>query len=933
LESLKEARGVSQRLNEQQELLLSEIAINDAPDAEEIREIKTTIRATGGKLFSFLNRDYRVAKKKTLLFLKSPKSFRVPYIVELLENCHQWMDEKKLFKENVQYRNVLGVRFKGTDSNWEEIEAVCRWGIDMATLSFSFDAIKKFADTAQQAQIKRILEEVNGCLKRYDAALEKCNELITALLGNNNPDNVALDQSPSYIKGCDSWIKAALQRLEASTISNNFAVFEIKQAAEAAAQAQEILSSLDSDKIFHERLAPAAKGIHSDWERIESTLAWYQEGKMRLSSDLLLWVLQKSFEERISTLVNALTLAAVEHRALEVILEKINCFGQVDEEWLFDGEFRSWEDLSPRFERLREQKSLLPQWVIFHKLCAEAQALGVEVFVEESIKQSFPVDRMADVYELTVCEAHGFKQMSNHENLTTFSHQAHEGTRMRFGLSDKKLLAIHREEVAAKASNRRVPAGVSRGSAGELSERALLEREMGKIRRHIPIRDLMRRAGTAIRALKPCVMMSPLSVANYLDPYLKPFDLVVMDEASQIRPEDALGAIARGKQLVVVGDTKQMPPSKFYQAGVEESEDDEAETSTADDSESVLECALHAFSPVYRLKWHYRSQHENLIKFSNHYYYDNELIIFPTAGLSGEKLGVFFHYIEGASLEKRRNNKEAETVAKAAIHHLINHPAESLLVATMNIPQQELIESWVDRLTELDGVARKAVEEARSRESEEFSIKNLENIQGHQRDVVMISMTYGKDPESARVMQRFGPLNGKDGRRRLNVLFTRAKLRNEVFTSMTYQDIDANPGNETGVNDLRNYLRFAQEGILYEEGIDTGRPPDSEFEVSVMNVIRSVGLVPTPQVGVASYRIDIGVSLPGQPGSFVLGIECDGATYHSSRSARDRDRLREEVLVSRGWKIYRVWSTDWFYQHEEAKKRLLQALNEAVQSS
>jgi superfamily I DNA and/or RNA helicase/very-short-patch-repair endonuclease len=376
-----------------------------------------------------------------------------------------------------------------------------------------------------------------------------------------------------------------------------------------------------------------------------------------------------------------------------------------------------------------------------------------------------------------------------------------------------------------------------------------------------------------------------------------------------------------------------MPPSRFYEASDDDVDEEEEETSGAQNDESVLQCALHSFSPVYQLKWHYRSRHESLIRFSNHYYYDNELIIYPTAGRSGQRLGISFNYINDADFVNRRNNKEAEAVARAAIQHLIDNPSESLLVATMNIPQQELIESWIDRLTESDEQARVAVEEARSRSSEEFSVKNLENIQGHQRDVVMISMTYGKDAQSGRVMQRFGPITGKNGRRRLNVLFTRAKLRNEIFSSMTFQDINSKPSTESGVNDLRNYLRFAKDGILPEEGDPTGRPPDSDFEVSVMNVVRSVGLNPVPQVGVASYRIDIGVTLPEREGEYILGIECDGATYHSSRSARDRDRLREEVLVSRGWKIYRVWSTDWFYQHEEAKGRLLKALREATQTS
>ena len=930
LEMLNEARTAAQKIQEKKADLSSEIAINDIPDPSEIRELKTTLRATGGKIFSILNRDYRRAKKKTLWFLKNPKFFKMPCVVDLLEKLHLWIEEEQTFKDNVQYKNALGSRFAGTGTNWQEMETVARWGIDMTSLSFTFETIAKIADSSTQAQIRRLSETITGCLKRYDLALEKCNQLAVALLGTSKPDGVALNECPAYISGCDQWIKAVLQRLEADTVSNGFTITEIKESTEGAIQAQEIQKALEGDQEFHKRLAPSAKGLKSDWERIEACLAWHQEGVDKLTDGMLLWLLKENFSERVAALFNALTNALKAHSAMEVMREKIAHYGEVDEAWLFNGEFRCWKELPPRFQFLRDNKGLLPQWVIFHRFISEAESLGVSVFVEEAISGRFPVDKMADVYELTVCEIAGYKQMAKHENLATFTQQAHEGSRIRFRRKDKNLLAIHREEVAAKAADRRVPAGVYQGSAGELSERGLLEREITKVRRHIPIRELMRRAGTAVRALKPCVMMSPLSVANYLDPYLEPFDLVVMDEASQIRPEDALGAIARGKQLVVVGDTKQMPPSNFYQTGIEESDEDEVETSTADDSESVLECALHAFSPVYRLKWHYRSQHENLIKFSNHHYYDNELIIFPTSGRSTNKLGIFFNHIDGATFVNRRNDKEAETVAKAAIHHLIYNPGESLLVATMNIPQKKLIEFWIDRLTQNDGVARKAFEEACGKESEEFFVKNIENIQGHQRDVVMISMTYGKDPASGRVMQRFGPLNGKDGRRRLNVLFTRAKLRNEVFSSMTYQDIAGSPGNESGVNDLKNYLRFAQEGVLYEEGVDTGRSTDSDFEDSVINVIRSAGLVATPQVGVASYRIDIGVSLPGQPGEYVLGIECDGAAYHSSRSARDRDRLREEVLVSRGWAIYRIWSTDWFYQHEEAKKRLLQKLKDVA---
>jgi hypothetical protein len=933
VEVLKKAKGASQGLLERRKALLQLIDFNDIPSTHDLRELKTTIRTTGGRFYSILNREYRAARNKILRFLKSPKLFRMPEIVELLENSHQLLEDERAFNEDPILKGSLGCRFKGTGTDWDRLEGICKWAASMSLKGYEFETISKIADGRIQDRLRRILEELEALLRRYDDSLKNCRPLVESLLNSNDPDDQGIEFLPGYIAGWSHWITGIASQLQACVNSKESTITEIRSAAEAAIKCQDINQGLDENQLFHERLAPCANGLQSDWHQIQSALTWNLEAKERIPSDLHRWILREDFHDRLSSIAEMLASACVENRAIEELKKKIGAYGEVEEKWLYGGSFRSWKELPDRSKELREIQRHLPQWVIYNTLLKQADAYGVQCLVDAVIRGEFPVDRMADVYDLTVCEIYGYKRMAAHDSLTTFTQLSHEGTRSRFGRRDKRLLELNREEVAARSSRRPVPMGVTRGAASEWSERALLEREIAKTKRHIPIRELMRRASRALLGLKPCVMMSPLSVAQYLDPSLPSFDLVVMDEASQIRPEDALGAIARGKQLVVVGDTKQMPPSRFYEAGDDDSDEEEEEISAAQNDESVLQCALHAFSPVYQLKWHYRSRHESLIRFSNHYYYDNELIIYPTAGRSGQRLGITFNFISDAEFVNRRNNKEAEAVAKAAIHHLMENPSESLLIATMNIPQQELIESWIDRITASDERARVAVEEARSREHEEFSVKNLENIQGHQRDVVMISMTYGKDPQSSRVMQRFGPITGKNGRRRLNVLFTRAKLRNEVFSSMTFQDINANPGNESGVNDLRNYLRYAKDGIMFEEGVPTGRPPDSDFEISVMNVVRSVGLIPVPQVGVASYRVDIGVSLPERQGEYILGIECDGATYHSSRSARDRDRLREEVLVSRGWKIYRVWSTDWFYQHEEAKKRLLQALKEATQTS
>jgi very-short-patch-repair endonuclease len=273
---------------------------------------------------------------------------------------------------------------------------------------------------------------------------------------------------------------------------------------------------------------------------------------------------------------------------------------------------------------------------------------------------------------------------------------------------------------------------------------------------------------------------------------------------------------------------------------------------------------------------------------------------------------------------------EAEIVARAALDHLMENPAETILVATFNRPQQELIDALVDKYAAEDEAMLERLEEARQHAKEPFAVKNLENVQGDERDVIYVSCTYGPDLNTGVVHQRFGPVAGAGGRCRLNVLFTRAKQRLEVFSSMTHEQIVGRPGEPNGVNDLRDYLRFAQTGILADSGKRTGQAPDSYFEEAVMRVVESAGLRAVPQVGVSSYRIDIGVEHPSRPGEFILGIECDGAMYHSAITARDRDRLRQEVLERRGWKIHRIWSTDWFRQNQAARKRLLDVLQSLI---
>ena len=457
-----------------------------------------------------------------------------------------------------------------------------------------------------------------------------------------------------------------------------------------------------------------------------------------------------------------------------------------------------------------------------------------------------------------------------------------------------------------------------------------LKREMARQRRHAPLRRTMKQAGEAIRAIKPCFMMSPLTVAQLLDASTSTFDLVIFDEASQLPPEDAVGAIARGKQLVVVGDPKQLPPTNFFQvtSGQVNLEVDDEGVPIYEDSESILENFMGAGASQSRLKWHYRSTHESLINFSNVSFYDKDLYTFPNVETDSQKHGLQFEYVSDGVYEgKGLNQNEARRVADAVVRFAkeqsekkrLGEQVLTLGVGTFNLRQQLAIQDELEvrrrQDTSIDGFF--------SRDSAEpFFVKNLENIQGDERDVIYLSVTYARASDG-KLRYNFGPLNSENGWRRLNVITTRARQCMRVFSSMKGDEINLAATASLGPRLLREFLLYAEHGRLDSTTANAAAKTDSPFETDVLNELTRHNVTVVPQVGIAGYRIDLGVLDDATPGRFLCGIECDGVAYHNSETARDRDRLRQQVLEARGWTIFRVWSTDWFKDRQGQIDRLM----------
>ncbi len=475
-----------------------------------------------------------------------------------------------------------------------------------------------------------------------------------------------------------------------------------------------------------------------------------------------------------------------------------------------------------------------------------------------------------------------------------------------------------------------------RGTTGEMG---IIRGEIARKRGHKPIRWLMKHAGSMVQRVKPVMLMSPISVAQFLPPDGARFDLLVIDEASQIKPEDALGVIARARQIVVVGDQKQLPPTSFFDRLADEQDDDEDDDSldavaaSAADMESILTLCEARGLRQRMLEWHYRSRDPSLIQVSNAEFYHDGLVLPPSPLQLDPNYGLKFRRVPGvyargsSGLGRKGTNRiEAEAMVRAIADHARRWPTLSLGVVAFSKVQ-------ADMLTEVLELERRQDRDLdaflRDGKAEDVFVKNIENVQGDERDVIMISVGYGPQEANGRLTNMsFGPINSEGGGRRLNVLFSRARARCEVFASFDPADIDPSRTSHDGPRILKRFLEFAKSGIS-EIPSPTGLEADSPFEADVIAVVRSLGYLADPQVGTAGFRIDVGVRHPDNPAKYLLAIECDGASYHSALWARERDRLRQAILENLGWRFHRIWSTDWFHDRSHEVERLRLALKQA----
>ncbi len=592
------------------------------------------------------------------------------------------------------------------------------------------------------------------------------------------------------------------------------------------------------------------------------------------------------------------------------------------------GALQAFKEQSPRevaewFSDYASHTGELADWAEFNAARRVAEEKGLGPFVSRALEAGIPPERWEGAFCRRFYRLCIEQVMKDRPLLQRFRGSTHSQLVRRFRALDLATIDLSSSRIRAELSKRRPHWSWMRAESAETS---VLRREFNKKRALKPLRRLFSEIPNLIQALKPCLMMSPLTVCQLLDPTIHQFDLAVFDEASQIPPEYAISAFLRAKQVVVAGDSQQLPPMNFFQTMEGDERDDDQDE---DHFESILTLCDSRGFPSKMLNWHYRSRDESLIAYSNFHFYDNRLHTFPSARRDNPATGLKFVYVpEGAyhAGEGARNNPvEARRVAELVVQHLTETPDLSLGIVTFSVPQRRAIERELESLRirnrQLEGFFRYDVQEP-------LFVKNLENVQGDERDVIILSVGYGRD-EAGKIALNFGPLNRDGGARRLNVAVTRARRLLYLVSSMQPEDVDLNRAASQGAGLLRSYLETARDGVaaLHPATDEVAEPgPETSFEESVFGELTKRGFEVVRRVGASQYRVELAVRDPQERGRFILGLESDGQMYRSGSTARDRDRLRAQVLEGLGWKMHRIWSRDWVQDRETELKKVIQLI-------
>ena len=883
--------------------------------------------------FKYFKTNYR-SDKKLIISLKntSEKSNNDETIINLLDNLKLLQEKKEIiFANKEKLQLFFGVHYKGDQTNWDEL---------FKLINIFKDVTDTFTASIFTPQLKQFLLSSKSNFDILKSGVTIFDSLSTNRIdsrlaftfnniGNNTPIKhircvfeILLKQVDNLQSHYLGFTKLSHRRTDYGSVMSDLYTLARLQTIGIEANEQKTELSTDFNYLY--------EGMETNWDTIIKTLSFASD----FNKFVIAYKLPNSFVKNIceddKTITLARTTALIISDKYDELIKEFKWFCTLfDESEKFD-DYNLYR-LIGKVEKCANSIVLLEEWIDFRSNRKNCIDNGLQSYIENIEQTKINAGLITDTFLKRFYRLWLDATIPNYPAINSFRRKSFEDTINEFKLLDTNQLIIARSRVRERLISNLPNLTIATASRDELG---ILKRELHKQRKLLPLRKLFNAIPNLLTSLKPCLMMSPLSVSVFLEADSYNFDLVIFDEASQVRTEDAIGAVMRGKQVIIVGDNKQLPPTNFFATATSSEDFDNEEDDEIDDTgayESILDEALKSI-PERSLRWHYRSRHEHLIAFSNAKIYNYDLITFPSNIDKAQDNGVEYIHVANGVYDrggKRNNINEAMRIAELVFEHIRKQPNRSLGIVTFSEAQQLAVDGTINQLR----LTNPQYEYFFSEEKEEaFFIKNLENVQGDERDTIIFSIGYAKDASGVMYMN-FGPLGKPGGHRRLNVAITRAKYNIKLVGSIQPSDINIEKTNSEGVKLLRAYIDFAINGestlaneLKYSEAVSL----ESPFEESVYDFLLSKGYNITTQVVCSGFRIDMAVKHPTLNGVFVLGIECDGATYHSSRTARERDRLRQTVLEDIGWKIYRVWSTDWIKDPFNEGEKLCSAIEKAI---
>ncbi len=895
--------------------------------------------------------EYFEGQGKSLLRIFSPKYYRYKKVItettrngnfsetfiEDLKTARQLQKLlNKLESQDEKLKQVLGIYFGSDESNFIDADHALKNATKALRIAGTARAPKALRDnlSANSKTDEKLISqstELSRVINHWKADMSKLKGLIPSR-SLPNTKNTLLKSNLEYV---EFWASDALEKFTGLTkVSSEVLVTRLQDQPntyDALLNDLRVIEELQNfEDVVDERSKELKKvfgylynGLRTDWDEIIKALRWTQRLIRALNRGLTNKLITTISQESSYLPTNPI----IESRWNEIssALDFIdNHFDKL--QWPKPRGGLILEEVRNHLNNLRSNIDDLQVWVDFKIQKAGISEAGLKSFVEQLETERVASKYLLDIFRKAIYQGLLDSIFREDSTLEAFRGKDHEQLIKDFQRLDRQFIQLSSQRVI-KVANEQKPQGIFVQAPD--SEITTLMRESAKKRRHIPLRNLFERIPNLVRKLKPCLMMSPISVSQFLIPGGLHFDLVVFDEASQIYTEDAVGSIYRGNTLVVAGDPKQLPPTPFFQHTLDDDFDWDEDDYEFDVFDSVLDECMSIGLPVKMLKWHYRSKHDSLISFSNDRFYNGNLLLFPASRMGSSELGLDFVYVSDGIYDRggRRNNvREAQVVADLVFEHFESYPEKTLGVVTFSLSQMNTVQDIIEtRLRERPKFEKFFVEDR----LDGFFVKNLENVQGDERDVMIFSVGYGYD-ENGRITMNFGPLNKQGGERRLNVAITRAREKVILVSSIKFDDIKVDSTQAEGVHSLHQYLRYAEKRPrnlteLIEKGVGFTSPLNDE----VAEEVKSLGYNTVPFVGTGLFRVDLGIVDPDDSSRFILGIMFDGENYVSGKTTRDRDRLRIQVLENLGWRIHRIWSPDWILRRETESKRLAKALKNA----